>query len=118
MKTLTLPWPSDKALSPNARVHWSVKARAKKAMRHSWALLAKSQGLKAAATENLELHLVFMQKDRRQRDLDNLLASCKAGLDGLADVLAVDDSKWAIRMGKDLVPKGAVEHVVVTIKEL
>lgn len=118
MISLLLPWPSDKALSPNARVHWAEKARAKKAMRHSWALLAKSQGLKAAATENLELHLVFMQKDRRPRDLDNLLASCKAGLDGLADVLAVDDSKWAVRMEKDLAPKGTVEHVVVTIKEL
>lgn len=118
MTSLLLPWPSDKALSPNARVHWSVKARAKKAMRHSWALLAKSQGLKAADTESLELHLVFMQKDRRQRDLDNLLASCKAGLDGLADILGVDDSKWAIRMEKDLAAKGMVEHVLVTIKEL
>jgi crossover junction endodeoxyribonuclease RusA len=34
--------------------------------------------------------------------LDNLLASMKAGLDGLADALGVDDSRWRllIEMGE------------------
>lgn len=32
-------------------------------------------------------------------DLDNCLSRMKAGLDGLADVLGVDDSKWTLSLG-------------------
>jgi crossover junction endodeoxyribonuclease RusA len=50
----------------------------------------------------LRVSLDFRPPDRRRRDLDNLLASMKAGLDGLADALGVDDSRWrlAIEMGE------------------
>lgn len=118
MSPLRLTWPSDKALSPNARVHWSVKAKAKKWLRTAWAVEALAQDLGPSTAKRLELHVVFMQRDRRPRDLDNLLASAKAGLDGLADVLKVDDSNWSLRIEKGLAPKGSPAHVLVTIKEL
>jgi crossover junction endodeoxyribonuclease RusA len=44
----------------------------------------------------LAVHLHFVPPDRRRRDLDNLIASMKAGLDGLADALGVDDSRWKL----------------------
>jgi crossover junction endodeoxyribonuclease RusA len=47
--------------------------------------------------------------DRRHRDLDNLLASIKAGLDGLADVWKVDDSKWSLQITKSGEVGGWVE---------
>lgn len=118
MKPLLMPWPSDKALSPNARVHWATKAKAKKTLRAMWSTLAANQGLKPSTSKRLELHIVFMQRDRRSRDLDNLLASCKAGLDGLADVLQVDDANWSLRIEKGLALEGQISHVQVTIKEL
>ena len=50
--------------------------------------------------ERLHLKITFAPPNRRARDLDNLLASLKSGLDGLCDVLGVDDSKWSIEISK------------------
>lgn len=47
-------------------------------------------------TPSLAVTLRFVPPDRRARDIDNLVASMKSGLDGLADVLGVDDSRWAL----------------------
>lgn len=94
--TLTMPWPSLKPLSPNWRGHWAQKAKAKKQLRAAWAWQAVAQGARRLQADRLMVRLTFHAPDKRARDLDNLLASCKAGLDGLADVLGVDDSRWAI----------------------
>lgn len=95
---LMMPWPKDRALSPNWRGHWSGKARAKKKLREAWYWSALEQKASPIRAERLTVALTFYPPDRRARDLDNLLAACKAGLDGLADVLKVDDSKWALRI--------------------
>lgn len=96
--TLTLPWPP-KELNPNTRHgHWSQLAKAKRRFRAACAVLAQAHGAKAMAGHPgpLAVHLRFVPPDRRRRDLDNCLASMKSGLDGLADVLGVDDSKWRV----------------------
>lgn len=96
---ITLSWPT-KDLSPNARGHWAIKARAKKAYRAACATQARSQGLTRLNAERLHLKITFVPPNRRARDLDNMLASLKSGLDGLCDVLGVDDSKWSIEISK------------------
>lgn len=96
---LTLPWPP-KELSPNARQHWSRLAKAKKAYRAACAWTAKEQGAQPLAAEKLHLTLVFVPPNRRAHDLDNLLARMKSGLDGLADVLGVDDKHWSLTIAK------------------
>lgn len=96
---ITLPWPPA-ALSPNARTHWSVLARAKKAYRAACAAQAQAQGARRIKADRLHLSLTFYPPTRRAYDLDNALARCKAGLDGLADVLGVDDSKWSLSIAK------------------
>lgn len=94
---LTLPWPPI-ILSPNARPgrHWGPLARAKKSYRWACAYTARSQGAGRLepAPDALAVHLRFVPPDRRHRDLDNCIAAMKSGLDGLADVLGVDDSRW------------------------
>jgi len=95
-----MPWPAMRELSPNWRGHWSGKAKAKKRLRAAWAGAALEQGARRLAVSALTIRLVFVPPDKRSRDLDNLLASVKAGLDGLADVLGVDDSKWSIAISK------------------
>lgn len=107
--TLTLPWPVMRALSPNFRGHWTQKYRAKAQLRESWAWEAKRQGAKRIDAEGLRLHITFVPPDKRHRDLDNLLASIKAGLDGLADVWKVDDSKWQLQISKASTIGGWVE---------
>lgn len=99
MLTLTLPWPP-RILSPNARpAHWSALARAKRLYRTACATQARMQGAAALAgpPKALTVHLRFFPPDRRHRDLDNLIANVKAGLDGLADTLGVDDSRWRLQ---------------------
>lgn len=96
---LTLPWPPAD-LSPNARGHWSKLARAKKAYRAACAWTAKEQGAKRIEAERLHVSLVFYPPSRRAFDLDNMLARMKSGLDGLADVLGVDDKHWSLSIAR------------------
>jgi crossover junction endodeoxyribonuclease RusA len=96
---LTLPWPPA-ALSPNARCHWAKLAKAKKAYREACGWTAMAQGAKAVKAAKLHLTLVFVPPNRRAHDLDNCLASSKSLLDGLADVLKVDDRHWSLTISK------------------
>ena len=52
------------------------------------------------ADGKITLSIIFHAKTRRAYDLDNALASIKSGLDGVADALGVDDSRWALRIEK------------------
>lgn len=96
---LILPWPPTQ-LSPNARTHWAVLAKHKKAYRQSCAVQAMEQGVKPIKADKLHLTLTFYAPTRRAFDLDNALARIKSGLDGLADVLQVDDKHWSLTIKK------------------
>ena len=110
---IVLPWPPSE-LSPNKRQHWAVTAKAKKYYRTLCATEARFQGLDRMAAERLHLSLTFYPPTRRAFDLDNLLARMKSGLDGLADVMSVDDSRWSMAIQKAEKVGGYVE---VTITE-
>jgi crossover junction endodeoxyribonuclease RusA len=97
--TYTLPWPPP-VLSPNRRVHWATLARAKRIYRTAWAYEAMLQGAMKMDAEALHLTITFYAPTRRAYDLDNALARIKNGLDGLADVLGVDDSRWSLTIRK------------------
>lgn len=99
MVAVTLPWPP-KELSPNARLHWASLARAKKAYRAACAAQAREQGARRVQAGALHVSLVFYPPTRRAFDLDNALARMKAGLDGLADVLGVDDRHWSLSIAR------------------
>ena len=96
---LTLPWPPA-GLSPNARTHWAKLAKLKRQYREACAWTATSQGARPVKADTLHLTLTFVPPTRRQYDLDNALARMKAGLDGLADVLRVDDRHWSLTICK------------------
>ena len=96
MIVLNLPWPPS-ALSPNRRQHWSKLAAAKKAYRkacHLAVLVTKPTDGAQHAWPWMAVELTFHPPDRRSYDRDNLVARCKAGLDGLADALGVDDKQF------------------------
>jgi crossover junction endodeoxyribonuclease RusA len=97
--TLTLPWPP-KALSPNARLHYMATARAKASYRKTCAWTAREQGARRVTADRLHVSLTFYPPTRHPFDLDNARARMKAGLDGLADVLGVDDSRWSISIAR------------------
>ena len=107
--TFTLPWPPS-SLNPNTRKHWASHAAAKKGYRTSCAWHAVSQGAKKLPPGRITVSLRFVPPDRRRRDLDNLIASMKSGLDGLADALGVDDNNF--RLVAELVTDGTIGGMV------
>jgi len=92
---LILPW-QPRVLQPNARVHWSRKARAAKKARQEAFVLARAAGWGALQLPAGRLHLWldFFPPTRQRRDDDNLLAAFKAARDGLADALGIDDARF------------------------
>lgn len=96
---LFLPFPS-KNLSPNSRNHWAKSAMAKKAYRQVCGWQAKADGVGLIDADGLDVKVTFFPPDKRRRDLDNMLASLKSGLDGVSDVCGIDDSKWTLSVSK------------------
>lgn len=97
MSMVVLPWPPA-ILHPNKRPHWSPLARAKGAYRFACATLTKQAGIKLDPQARPLVSLEFVPPDRRHRDLDGCLASMKSGLDGVADAIGCDDSRWSLQI--------------------
>ena len=91
--TIVLPWPPS-GLSPNTRQHWAQLAKAKRSYRSTCYLTAVAQNARRIDADRLHLRLEFVPPDRRRYDIDNLLARMKSGLDGLEDILGVNDNRW------------------------
>lgn len=86
-----------KDLSPNARVHYRVKAQATKTARQTAVLLAYEAGWRNLRLPEGRLHLWinFYQAPRKVLpDDDNLLLRFKAYRDGIAQVLGIDDKRF------------------------
>jgi crossover junction endodeoxyribonuclease RusA len=97
---VNLPWP-DKKLSPNARSSWQVRARvSKEARRTAFYLALQAMPDDGSHMPDISANpcvaLRFYPADARRRDVDNAIASCKAYLDGIADSLKTDDSKFIL----------------------
>lgn len=116
MRELILPWPP-RELHPNARVHWSKRAKQTKIERKAAAYLAMMAGWASEALPEGRLHLWidFYPPDRRKRDDDGLMASMKAARDGIADAMGIDDSRFVSHPWiKDEVRKGGEVRIRVT----
>lgn len=95
---IELPYPPP-VLSPNARVHWAKKARAFKAYKGMcgwqiaiWMLDALENDVEGIT----DYRLTFCPPDKHRRDIDNAIASFKAGIDALSSAAGVDDSKFKL----------------------
>ena len=75
--------------------HWTVTHKAKTLYRDNSAWLTKGQINGWVSTDqNLALTITFVMPDKRLRDTDNCLAAAKAGLDGMADALGINDRQF------------------------
>ena len=91
---VTLPWfPPE--LNPNKRVHWAVKAKAVKQYRHAcWALCVQAGLTSIPWDGDVHLWIDFYPPNRRGWDDDNCNSAFKAGRDGMADALKVNDKRF------------------------
>lgn len=75
--------------------HWTVTHKTKVAYRNDSAWLTKGQLRGWVSTDQpIKLTVTFVMPDKRLRDTDNCLAAAKAGLDGMADAMGVNDSQF------------------------
>ena len=124
MITIELPWPNYKILSPNKKLHWTVKAKATKAAREE-AYIAAYQGHHEpddwkwiGSKQDLRCTFVYHQPDNYHRDLKNVDTAMKGAIDGVCDALGIDDSQikeTVSRFGEVDRPDG---RVVMTLEAL
>jgi len=104
-------------LSLNSRLHWVVKARAVRASREEIGWLAKVQWHNEKPMMNARISYEFCVKDKRRRDLDNLIT--KPWVDGLVDVGVLwDDDTKHLEIGSIKVVSDNTEKTIITIEEL
>tara|TARA_R110000868_G_scaffold406516_1_gene687006 strand:- start:1554 stop:1964 length:411 start_codon:yes stop_codon:yes gene_type:complete len=113
---IKMPWP-DKSMHPNSRKHRLAVAPIRKKYRSDCAWIAREAKAYFPHMRDLGLHLriTFHPPDRRVRDIDGMLSAIKSGLDGIADVIGVDDSRWDLTLIRGPVVKGGC--VVVEVVE-
>lgn len=84
-----------KALWPNGRAHWAVKAREAKKLRQEAAWATKAASVRVGDSP-IPLHItVFPKAKGPAPDPDNAVAACKAAIDGIADALGINDRHFA-----------------------
>lgn len=107
---IMLPWPP-RNLSPNSRVHWAVRSRATKTYRETCHWIALSSGVRIDWEGEIHLWITMYPPDRRRRDDDNVMSSCKGLRDGVADALGVDDSRFRAHpwLSDEVIKGGAVK---------
>jgi len=94
-RKISLPWPP-KGLSPNDRKHRLAVAGKRRKYRADCAWSTIAAGIRRIEAPALRVRITFHPPDARARDRDNMLASIKSGLDGVADVIGIDDSRWEL----------------------
>jgi crossover junction endodeoxyribonuclease RusA len=109
-----LPWPT-RILHPNERGHWGPKSRAAAKSREVAGLLTRSRLVagKPALGERIKVRLTFKPPNNNKHDIDGCLSANKHALDGVADALKVDDSRFELELHKGEKIKGGM--VVVEI---
>ena len=108
-----LPWYS-KEVSPNTRVHWAVESRAKRQHKELARIYTRNANVKLPSdTTRVLLNITFCPPSKRRMDLDNCLASCKAYIDGIAEAIGIDDSRFSIQMQmSDEIYDGSIRVVI------
>lgn len=114
-RVVALPWPP-KGLSPNDRRHRMAVAKLRKKYRADCAWSTIAAGVRSIRAAGLRVHITFHPPDARARDVDNMLASIKAGLDGVSDVIGIDDSRWTLVIARGApAPRGRVDLVLESL---
>ena len=113
-----LPPPS---LSPNRlrTLHWTERSDLMRTAREEVGWLAKSQWKEEKPMMRARISYEFLIKDRRKRDVDNLLAACKPFTDGLIDagVIFYDDMAH-LEYGLTRAVYDFKDETIITVEEL
>lgn len=91
--TITLPVPP-KEVRPNGRPHWRAKAAAVKKMRvASWSEAILNNDNHLPKWTHASIKIDWFHPTTRFLDRDNIIASCKAYIDGIVDAGVLSDDR-------------------------
>jgi hypothetical protein len=91
---IALPYP-DRALWPNGRAHWAVKAREAKKLRRDAFFATKAASVRIGDSP-IPVHIICHPKARGPApDRDGIIGAAKSALDGIADALGINDRHFA-----------------------
>ena len=114
MNSVELPWPPI-ALNPNSKKHWQTKRVAAKKYKADCYMFSRVAGLLAPESEKIHVFIEFFQPDNRRRDQDNMIASTKYLLDGVAEAIGVDDVRFVLHpLFSDTRIKGGIIKIKIT----
>lgn len=91
---IQIMWPPDGCHpNKNTSMHWRDKGNARKWYKEACIVDTKRQTKeKITGDANIPVSIVF-HPPRNSGDIDNMLAACKAGLDGMCLALGIDDKR-------------------------
>ena len=104
--------------SPNARVHYMKLYAVKKEQKELMTGLILAKGIPDKPMDKAHLTITFESKDKRRRDLDNLLASCKAYIDALVPDVIVDDNAESLSISLYYIPKVKETRIIFELEEI
>jgi crossover junction endodeoxyribonuclease RusA len=110
---ITLPWPL-KELSPNARCHWTTKARAVKRYRADCHNITLAEGIRKIKADRVDVNIIITVPNAKW-NRDNAIASFKAGQDGVADAIGIPDERWSVTYA--FLPPESPGKIELTIRE-
>lgn len=112
--TLHLSWPPA-PLWQNRPAHWAKAMRAKRAYKHEAWAKALEAGVQHLGTTTPRLSFHFRLPDRRKRDLQNMPATQKAAIDGIAKAMGCDDAGFRCVWPEEWAPVTAGGAVIVIV---
>ena len=108
----------DSNLSPNKRLHHMALYKARAAAKMDAMLLVLSQGQPSRPYERAHITITWVAKDKRARDLDNLMSSMKGYIDGLVEAeLIADDSAMHVSYTLKY-ERGDKDNTIIGIEEI
>lgn len=109
-------WPPN-ILSANSRAHWSRATRPRRDYRYAcWALALQARPIVPVSGDIL-VRIDMFPPTRARHDDDNPLSRFKAGRDGIADALKVDDRRFRVTPVLHREPLGCIVFTILEEQE-
>lgn len=117
---IRLPW-TKPPLSLNDRSHWRQRAAQTKSVRTLTAAAVGDELGYIVALEHVDVRLVYVPRDRRRRDPDNLTATYKVCCDALVDPLGLvpdDEPRYMTKHMPTILPPDGDPRLELVITEV
>ena len=90
---IELPHLPPREANPNANSHYFARSKVRREQRDEMISYVLEQGTTDTPLEKAHITITWYAKDKRKRDVDNLLSAMKGSIDGLVEAgVIVDDS--------------------------